>query len=467
MSILSNELSSLLGGSGDSWKWSEHLHAASFRGVPFAVKAGQGEFGRRQAVHEYPYRDTAWVEDIGRSTRKLTLRGFIIQSSLLYTAADVMKQRDSLVAACEMNGPGTLVHPTLGELTVSIPEGGLRINEGMAGRVFEFSLTVIESGIKVFAITDAKKAVSTVKTSWLSVASKAAASFIAEIRGDLRTVTQAIKTIKATIKFWTGMVTGIADEATNLSNMFKSTFGSTHYGRYNTGTIGGNSSGATSTTTTQADTTGYTALAAQKVATAIENRASITAAILVLSNTTTIEEYPTNAQAVIQAMLDGIPSIYDLIKALENLSSISDTTYYAKSSDVLIQNITNVYLNVMCASAMAYAASEYSPQSYDDAIAILERVITAVDAAGVSAADIGFDDAYSEMQNLRSTILTSLMDKGADLAALTTVNFSKPLPALTLANRLYQDAGRTESLIKMGDPIHPAFMPIRFKALSS
>ena len=29
------------------------------------------------AVHEYPYRDTVWVEDLGRSARKFTLRGFL------------------------------------------------------------------------------------------------------------------------------------------------------------------------------------------------------------------------------------------------------------------------------------------------------------------------------------------------------------------------------------------------------
>ncbi|EOX2631976.1 DNA circularization N-terminal domain-containing protein, partial [Yersinia enterocolitica] len=131
MSLISNALSDLLGSGGDSWQWSEHLHPASFRGVPFAVLTAEGVFGRRQAIHEYPYRDTAWIEDLGRATRRLTIRGFLIQSSGLYTAPDVMTQRDSLIAACEMPDAGTLVHPTLGEMTVSIPESGLRLNEGV------------------------------------------------------------------------------------------------------------------------------------------------------------------------------------------------------------------------------------------------------------------------------------------------------------------------------------------------
>ncbi|TOL40332.1 hypothetical protein CGH97_26850, partial [Vibrio parahaemolyticus] len=59
--------------------------------------------------------------------------------------------------ACEEGNTGTLIHPTLGELTVNITESGLRINENADnGRVFEFELVVIESGLKVFAITEAE-----------------------------------------------------------------------------------------------------------------------------------------------------------------------------------------------------------------------------------------------------------------------------------------------------------------------
>ncbi|PHM64230.1 tail protein [Xenorhabdus stockiae] len=156
MAFIKDAVSSLLGGGNDtSWQWAEHLHPASFRGVPFAVVSGESVFGRRQAVHEYPYRDTAWLEDLGRATRRITLRGFIIQNSAVYHAPDVITQRKNLVAACETGSTGTLVHPTLGELTVSVTESGLRMNESKEfGRVFEFTLTVIESGLKVFAISE-------------------------------------------------------------------------------------------------------------------------------------------------------------------------------------------------------------------------------------------------------------------------------------------------------------------------
>jgi prophage DNA circulation protein len=44
-------------------------------------------------------------------------------------------------------------------MTVSIPENGLRLSGSAEnGRSFEFTLMVIESGLKVFAVTDSAAA---------------------------------------------------------------------------------------------------------------------------------------------------------------------------------------------------------------------------------------------------------------------------------------------------------------------
>lgn len=468
MPLLQNALSSLLGFSGDSWNWQDHIHPASFRGVPFAIIDADGNFGRRQAVHEYPYRDTAWIEDLGRSTRRLTLNGFIIQSSLIYSAADVMTQRDSLIAACEALGPGTLVHPTLGELTVSIPDGGLKIRESKdSERVFEFSLTVIESGLRVFAITGAASAASTVQTSWLALAAKSAATFIAEVNSDLRTVTQAIKTLKSTVSFWTSMVTRTANEATNLSNTLKSTFGSSRYSRYNTGKVGGNSSGATNSTKTTEDTDDYDLLVSQKMAASVENRAQVKALTSSLLASTSVSAYASGAQDVINALLSSEAKGLDLVRLLETLAMFADSTYRPDSSDSGIASAAQIYLVTLSVGAMAYAASLYDPVSYDDAAELLQRVVTVIDTVSLAAADAGYDQVFSELSVLKTTVKTTLQDKGAQLANVSTVIFSASLPALNLSNRLYQDANRTEGLVKMADPIHPAFMPLSFKALSS
>lgn len=468
MTIVSSALSSLLGGSGDSFSWQDNLHAASFRGVPFGVTEGSATFGRRQAVHEYPYRDSVWVEDMGRGTRHIHISGFLVQSSLVYTASDVMTQRDSLVAAAETAGSGTLVHPTLGELTVSVVDGGLRISESMEeGRMFRFTLTVIESGLKVFAITSAADAVSTVETSWLSTVTTIAARAIAEIKGDMRSVSQAIKTLKSTVAFWTSNVEGIFTEATNLSNVLKSTFGSTRYGRYNNGSVGGNASGTSSSTDDTADTDDYSGLVATKIAASVENNADMTAAIATLSASASLDDFSTNLQAVYTVMLGSVAGGSDLIDSLESLAGFSDTTYRQDTYDSAVAADAAIFINTLTASAMAYAASTYTPANYEEATALMRSVADVMDAAILSAADAGYDDVYEAMQTLRSATVTALESNGANLARVITVTYASAQPALTLANRLYQDAGRAESLVKMANPIHPAFMPTRFKALTS
>ena len=72
MAIIQDAITSLMGGDTVD-DWQSQLRPCSFRGVPFAIISEEGSHGRRQAVHEYPYRDTAWIEDMGRGTRRLIL----------------------------------------------------------------------------------------------------------------------------------------------------------------------------------------------------------------------------------------------------------------------------------------------------------------------------------------------------------------------------------------------------------
>ncbi|MBG6243171.1 MAG: hypothetical protein EKE20_15730, partial [Candidatus Symbiopectobacterium sp. Dall1.0] len=424
--------------------------------------------GRRQAIHDYPYRDTPWIEDMGRSTRRISLRGFIVQSSQLYNAGDVFSQRDSLIAACETGEPGTLIHPTLGELIVSVPAGGLRISESLEqGRVFSFTLMAIESGDKQFSITEASTAASSVTESWASIISKTATTYIATVKGAMRTATQAIKTIKRTTECWTHSVTALSNEVTNLGNVLSSTFGSDRYGRYNSGTVGGNSSGTSALATSENDTRNYDGLVSAKMAEVVQNRAAISSAISRLLGSEDVDSVPENTQVVLTTIIKTVPSIYDLMRVFESLSETADRTIYGNSRDTAIQAATLNYLNIVCAGAMAFSASKYRPSSRDDAMAILSRVTRALDNAAVTAADHGYTQVYQELLVLRTSIIDAMRTAGASLADVKTVKLPRPLPALTISNQLYQDAARSGSLIKAANPIHPAFMPVTFKALSS
>ncbi|HGV3449934.1 TPA: DNA circularization protein [Raoultella planticola] len=464
MPIIQDAISSLMGGDASD-DWQSKLRPSTFRGVPFAVIAEEGSHGRRQAVHEYPYRDTAWVEDMGRGVRRIVIRGFLIQDSQVYGGGDVINQRQALISACEEKGAGTLIHPTLGEMTVAIPENGLRLSGSAdAGRVFEFTLMALESGLKVFAVTGSSAAGKSVRTNYLKLVSTTVFSTIARIKGEIRGVTQAIKTIKSTIAFWTNMVDSTTNEVTNVSNVLKSTFGNQRYGRYSKGSVGGSSSGVTGSSSAD-DTDDFESLSEQVSASAIMDRQGIFDTVSDLNSAATVDDFVQRTADVIIAILNCTGGVNERITALEKLASATSTEYQQSSAGADIAESVNVLIIVLCSGAMAAAAAESNPTSRNEAEQITRRVSDQLDAALLATGDRADDELYSSLLLVRSSFLDTMSALSASLSELMQFNSAQPLPALTLANRLYQDVGRADELIQESDVPHPAFMPVSMRVL--
>ncbi|HGK4675299.1 TPA: DNA circularization protein [Kluyvera georgiana] len=463
-SIVQDTITSLMGG-GASGNWQSQLQPSSFRGVPFAVVAEEGSHGRRQAVHEYPYRDTAWIEDLGRGTRRFMIRGFLIQNSQIYGGGDVIAQRQSLVAACEEIGSGTLVHPTLGELTVSIPENGLRISGSMeSGRIFEFTLMALESGLKVFAITDGMAASGKVKTNYFKMVTTVVASTLARIKGEIRGVTSAINTIKGTIIFWTSMVDSTVSEVTNVSNVLKSTFGNNKYGRYSKGSVGGSSSAISSGSST-VDTEDDQALTDLVTAQSVMDRKNIMDTADDLNNSSTAVEFVQGVADVVNSILNSTGSVNDRISALEKLANSTSTEYQQSDSSKAIAATMNTLIIVLCTGAMTSSATEANPTSRDEAEKLTQRVALQLDQALVVIGGRADDEMYNALLSVRTAFISTMTARSSGLSDLMQVTMAQSLPALTLANRFYQDAARADELIQEARVPHPAFMPLTMKVL--
>lgn len=128
--------------SGSLSSWRARLRPASWRGVPFQVWGGERIYGRRIHVHEYPFKDDPWPEDLGRRTRSIAVKGFLIGD-------DVDAQETSFAEAAEQKGPGELIHPTRGTLTVTLI--GLAVSDAWdEGRVVRLAMEFIESGERRF-----------------------------------------------------------------------------------------------------------------------------------------------------------------------------------------------------------------------------------------------------------------------------------------------------------------------------
>jgi prophage DNA circulation protein len=87
------------------------LQTASFRGVPFYTSGVDLRAGRRNAPHQYPFRDTVYAEDLGRAMRTYHVSAFLVGDDLNF-------QHQNLLAACEADGEGILVTPSTGSIAV-------------------------------------------------------------------------------------------------------------------------------------------------------------------------------------------------------------------------------------------------------------------------------------------------------------------------------------------------------------
>lgn len=124
--------------------------------------------------------------------------------------------------------------------------------------------------------------------------------------------------------------------------------------------------------------------------------------------------------------------------------------------------------NLRCAAcvALATAAKNYQPLSYQDAQSVRNLVCDALDAEATRAADALLDATYQALRDLRAAVALDLAVRGASLASLVEVTTAVPMPSLAEAYTLYQDTSREPQLVASAGPPHPLFMPLSFPALS-
>ncbi len=118
--------------------WKDSLRPGSFRGVAFHTEDRSAKTGRRIALHEYPKRDSPFPEDMGKDTRKFSVKVYLV-------GEDYMSARERLMQACEQAGPGRFVDYWRGEIQVVCEACDLQ-EHNHQGRYCTFSLSFIEAG---------------------------------------------------------------------------------------------------------------------------------------------------------------------------------------------------------------------------------------------------------------------------------------------------------------------------------
>lgn len=439
--------------------WTEQLLAASFRKADFGVLGGQLRFGRRNAVHEYPDRDTIWVEDLGRAQRRISLQGFVVGD-------DALAKRAALIAACETYGPGTLIHPTLGNLQVSLVEA-TSDERWDHGRVFEIHFVFIESGAQTFPVVAAATANAVAIKATAAQAAASAAFSSLRVLSALSAGIAAVRQAVATAAFWANLAQGLVNDATNLYNLpgtLQGDFGR-YFGGSNFGFSGANPSGTSSIAALKAQAARTRAATATAAAALNDAAANLTAT----APAATI--YAAAAGTLAEAVAATSANPADGLRLLQQLAGYRpEITPSDAAAGLAANTVTTSSADTMrrsAAIALAVASSAYQPASYDDAVKVRTQVCAVLDAESATAGDQGEDSVFLALRSLRAAVVQDLTARGANLAVMQTVTAHRPLPSLVWAQRLYRDPTRAPELVTLANPVHPAFMPVQFMALSN
>lgn len=447
--------------------WRDQLRRASFRGVPFGALATDGRFGRRTAIHDYPYRDTVWAEDLGRSARGLRVTGFLVEESGIYGGGDVIAQRDRLIGVAEAPGDAELVHPTFGRLTVALLSMSYA-ERWDRGRYIEFTLDLVEAGQRVFPSVVVSTPDQTVSAA-TRVDGAAARAWVARTKLPLGYGGSITSLVEQITHEFVEHVTGVGQDATGLFGLSSLLPG--EFGRY----WGGR--GLSRRTDLRVGILGPVSTIAQLVELAAGARSDIGVAATVLEGAaaglglTTAADFAIAVQGLVGTALAATGSPRDGVRAMASVAAFAPAHVTTSSAigkaRATAQSATADLTRRAAASQAAKAAAAWDPPSFDAAVEVRSQIVALLDIEIEAAGDQEEDEAFLDLKALRAAVVTDLTARAANLARMVEIRTPAPVPALALAYRLYEDIGRAEELTLAAGSPHPAFLATEFMALSA
>lgn len=384
----------------------DELRPASFRGVPFATRSAGGITGRRMVLHEFPKRDEVATEDMGRAPRKFTLSAYVLGD-------DYMAARNALIVAIETRGPGLLVHPYFGELTVVI-NGEASWEEttrdgGMA--TFQLPFAIAEEVRFPSATDDTREALVSRSAAGQEAAAvefeetfavEDAPVYVIEGARDVAdAAVEAMRRAAASISTTPAALTDFVDVVNDVSVATAALIGA------------------------PADLAGSvrTLVARLRVA-AARPRAAI------------------RALRTVFGFGDGLPAV--------------PGNTAPRAQQVSNQNALTRLVRVMAVLEAVRACADAEFESLDDALAVRDVLADALDALSDTAED---DRGYQALVAARAALLRDIDTRAAQLPRLRQVQLGDPMPALVMAWDIYGDATRADEIVTRNQLRDPLRLP--------
>lgn len=400
--------------------WKERMRKGSFRGVPFLIESADGELGRRVVLHEYPQRDKPYSEDLGKKTRKFSLDLFVL-------GPDYMTARDNLIAAFETEGPGTLVHPYLGNISVVAEDVRGPRESTREGGMARFSVTFVESGEKVQPTEDVNTA---------SAVSSAADDALMTMADDFQEGFSV-----------EDQPTWVAEEAAGIGEKFLSTLKSLK-----------DKLSALSDTLTDYESAIHDAV--DDVAALIRVPGQFAATVMGLVND--LKRLPnqiSSAFAMYGQLFDSFGNDFEDVPR----SSVTDSGALAEgSTGSRVRQMANqtAIVDFVKKTALAEAARTASEMDFTngtEAQAVIEQLTGWFDVA--MEMETTSDAAYAGLVQLKATAIRDINRRGRNLKQITHFTPAETLPALVIAHLVYGDARREEDIVTRNAIVHPGFVP--------
>jgi prophage DNA circulation protein len=436
--------------------WREQLLPASFRGVPFLIEDTSTPVGRKVQLHEYPKRDEAYTESMGKVARVHRVKAYVI-------GPDCFEQRDKLLKALETEGEGPLVHPWLGQMLV-VPGTAEMAHSRREGGMVTFELTFYPGNPQANPSVRANTARMTAQTSasYWSGALERYKSAMAKVdtarinliglqnglTGVFGVLTGQFSPLSSAI----GSVRSLAQMLTNapgsLSGLFSGYFSD----------LGLSSSKGSST----ASTGGGSSAGSSTASAAVSSATSTTSA-----GAATFDSY-SNAVATVSSQAEDAASINTV-----PVSSGADTTAAAQALANLVQDAVLVQATATVAQmpvAAAVTPLESTPsvdqQVIDPVVRpevpVAQDVIAARDSLDQVfwEASLKADAAYYPAINAaRQQVVRHLTAVAAAGVQLVSVTPLETVPAVVLAYRQFGDATREGEIVQRNKINHPGFVP--------
>lgn len=439
--------------------WRDFLLDARYQKASFKVLDTFTEVGRRNVLHQYPFSDTPYVEDLGLDASQFTINGYVVAN--IGNDFDYFAERDNLIAALREKGPGTLVHPFLGTQQVALV-GKARLTESfMEGGVARFTMTFVQaakietllSSVTVDFIESVDTAADETKASWtdqfvkdyktLAAAGHVVADAVDTIQSYLSMTRSVISSIRnapaSAISIALGFVSAVESTLSDVINLPCDLANSIISGAdsFNNliGLVGETASGEAF-----GECSGYLRSKSEV------DKSSVVNAALAMT------DFGRDSSDTDRSAYGGTLAPMDT----------TDTTSANIQSDNREAIVNTVKAVAITNAAQIAVRTDY--ESYEDAMGTLNDITGKIEDFLISlgASALNFDEGYKAMDGLRAAITEAMIDLGASLARI--VHYEVPpavMPSLVLVYDRYGDLDRESQIVARNRPLitHPGFLP--------